>query len=237
MTVRRFRYSFYKKMWAALDVIYPPRCSGCGELSSHWCDNCESLTNVIPPTACIKCGRVLTHSGICNVCLTHPPSYLGLRSWAVYKDPIRKAIHRLKYKKDISLGAVFSSYLISLLEAQYWNINAVVPVPLSIARQRERGYNQSALLAKPLALAKGLSYQPGLLKRTKETKSQVSLSLEERIKNVEGAFEANKECVRGKNILLIDDVTTSGATVDACSIALLQAGATCVYGLTLARTL
>ena len=171
------------------------------------------------------------------VCLTHPPSYLGLRSWAVYKDPIRKAIHRLKYKKDISLGAVFSSYLICLLEAQCWNIHAVVPVPLSIARQRERGYNQSALLAKPLALAKGLSYQPGLLKRTKETKSQVSLSLEERIKNVEGAFQADEECVRGKNILLIDDVTTSGATIDACSIALLQAGATCVYGLTLARTL
>jgi ComF family protein len=180
---------------------------------------------------------VLNHVGICKVCISHPPIYKGLRSWAAYKDPIRKAIHRLKYKKDISLGLVFSYYLIGLLDAQLWDIHAVVPVPLSIARQRERGYNQSALLAKPLALAKGLSYQPSALNRIKETKSQVNLSLEERMVNVEGAFRANEKLVRGKNILLIDDVTTSGATIDACSKALLQAGATCVYGLTLARTL
>ncbi len=111
----------------------------------------------------------------------------------------------------------------------------VVPVPLGVARKKERGYNQASLLAYPLALRFNLAYRPKALWRVRETKSQVSLNRQERQKNVSEAFKAGAKLVNEKTILVIDDVTTSGATLDACAVALLKAGAKKVYGLTLAR--
>jgi ComF family protein len=124
-----------------------------------------------------------------------------------------------------------------MYEGQGWLIDVVVPVPLGIARLKERGYNQAALIAHPFALASGLRYAPRALLRTRETRSQVGLSITERKINVTDAFKARHEIVGGKRVLLIDDVTTSSATLDACAAALRKDGADQVYCLTLARAL
>jgi len=133
------------------------------------------------------------------------------------------------------LGEALASELIDLLESLNWKVEMVIPVPLGKHRHNERGYNQAATLALPLAYAKGLAYKPSALERRQETASQVNLTKEQRAKNVQGAFWADATLVAGKNILVVDDVTTTGATMDACAQALINAGAICVYGITLAR--
>jgi ComF family protein len=150
---------------------------------------------------------------------------------------VRSALHQLKYRRDIALGERLAEPLSALYQAQGWSIDLVTPVPLGIARLKERGYNQAALIARPFSLANDLRYDPHALKRTRETRSQVGLSVAERKINVKDAFMARSEVVAGKNVLLIDDVATSSATLDACSAALCMAGAAQVYCLTLARAL
>jgi ComF family protein len=148
---------------------------------------------------------------------------------------LRDAIHSLKYNKNISMGEHLSTFLINTFAAQKWIVDLVIPVPLGASRMRERGYNQASFLAFPLALAFGLPYKPAGLCRRQETSSQVSLSANDRLHNVMGAFSANEKIVQTKNILLVDDVATTSSTMFACSHALLEAGAKSVYGLTLAR--
>lgn len=148
---------------------------------------------------------------------------------------MRKALLSLKYRQNIPLGDSLSMHLIQLYNQLNWTVDAIVPVPLSPSRGRLRGYNQSALLARPLSLATGIPYRPGILKRVRETASQVGLTQKERIQNVRGAFHARPELVDGKHILVVDDITTTGATLQNCAAALLTAGAASVYGITLAR--
>jgi ComF family protein len=133
------------------------------------------------------------------------------------------------------LGDTFAKPLITLLNDAHWPIEMIVPVPVGIARMRERGYNQSAFIALPLALGVGLPYCPGALKRVRETRSQVDLSLAERKDNVKKAFQADRRMVKDRTVLIVDDVMTSGATLDSCAAALLEGGASQVYCLTLAR--
>jgi ComF family protein len=150
---------------------------------------------------------------------------------------LRNAILRLKYYRDLSLGEALSRPLTDCIIKFNWLIDIVVPVPLGSARLKERGYNQAALLTLPLALSTGIDYQPTVLRRIIETRSQVGLTFEERKVNVEGAFVAESHQVANKRILLVDDIATSSATMNACASALLIAGATDIYGLTLARAL
>ncbi|MDD5371739.1 MAG: phosphoribosyltransferase family protein [Anaerolineaceae bacterium] len=135
----------------------------------------------------------------------------------------------------MSMGEALSNALIQRLNEFGWWVDLVTPVPLSQGRYRERGYNQSALLAYPVALAHGIRYSSKALQRVRETASQINLTAEERHRNVLGAFAAESRIVAGKKVLVIDDVATTGATIGACAEALLKAGAVVVYGLTLAR--
>jgi ComF family protein len=155
----------------------------------------------------------------------------------VFAGSLRKALHRLKYSRDVSLGEVLARPLISFLSETGWEIHLVTPVPLSPERLAERGYNQAALLARPVALALGMEYTPSALKKVRETPSQVGLTYDQRRENVEGAFVASSSLVKDKNVLVVDDVTTSGATLDSCAWALLSGGAKQVFGLTLARAI
>jgi len=141
----------------------------------------------------------------------------------------------LKYKGNLGMGEALSIPLIDFASHLDWEFDLVVPVPLSAGRLKERGYNQAALLARPLALAFRKSWSTNALERIRETASQVHLSVKERRLNVAGAFLANAPRVRNRTILVVDDVTTTGSTIDACAEALLSEGAAGVYGLTLAR--
>jgi ComF family protein len=147
----------------------------------------------------------------------------------------RCELHQLKYERDIGLSEALSKHLIELYNEFKWEVDLIVPIPLGARRARERGFNQAGLLARPLAYAIQKAHRPVALKRTRETRSQVGLSAVERRKNVESGFTAQREIVQGKSVLIIDDVMTTGSTVNACAQALRMAGASAVYGLTLAR--
>lgn len=133
------------------------------------------------------------------------------------------------------MSEALAKHLIELLEKQNWQVDVVLPVPLSHRRLRQRGYNQAGLLAFPLAAAFRLPYIPGALTRVRDTLSQVGLNEKQRIHNVREAFTAKPQRIRGKKILIIDDIATTGATIDSCASALLAAGARSVCAMTLAR--
>jgi len=159
----------------------------------------------------------------------------AIRSWAIFDGPIRNALHRVKYRRDVALAEALMRPMINYVFSLGWGVNLVAPVPLSNKRLGERGYNQADLLAKPLALGMGLNYQPKALQRGRDTRSQVDLNLAQRRENVKDAFSAKGKLIDGKAILIVDDVATSGSTLDACAEALWLAGASDVYGVTLAR--
>jgi len=158
-----------------------------------------------------------------------------MRSWAVYSDSIRESIHSLKYKNNIPLGYFFSQKLIPIIDKANWQFDLIIPVPINRSHYRERGFNQSSLIARPLAHYFGLPFSDTALNRIRETASQFSLGAEERIRNVEGAFRGNPAKIKGKGVLLIDDIITTGATMVNCTKALVESGATKVYCLSVAR--
>lgn len=135
------------------------------------------------------------------------------------------------------MAEILSRPLIELIADLNWSIDLIVPVPLSIHRQKSRGYNQASLIALPIALGLDLRYQPKALKKVKETDSQVGLSLIQRYDNISGAFKSDDVIVGKKRILIIDDVVTSGAILNECSEALLKSGAKDIYAVTLARAM
>lgn len=227
----------YQKLWQLADLLYPPVCGGCGKPGSRWCEDCLGLTRILRGTLCPICGLPLEKDGICRDCREVKKHGFLLRSWAVYEDPLRKAIHRIKYNQDIGLTEIFVKYMIEGIEELGWGFDMVIPVPLNAARKKERGYNQAGLLAWPISKAFGIQYGPKALSRNRYTISQTKLDAETRRKNVSGAFQADNRLVDGQIILLVDDLATTCSTIEACSEALLQAGARSVLAYTLARTL
>jgi ComF family protein len=160
-----------------------------------------------------------------------------MRSWLVFEGPIRHSLHNLKYRRNMALGDALARPLAEYVRTLSWPVDLVVPVPLGKLRTKERGYNQIGLVAMPLAAVNQWRYASRALTRSRETKSQVGLTITERKLNVSGAFRAEEALVSGATILLIDDVATTGATLSACAAALLDARAESVYALTLARAL
>lgn len=232
---KRLSYQLYQFFWSTLDWVFPPKCGGCGKPGIRWCAQCQSSTRTIKSPVCPLCGQNITRVGPCVHCQVAAPRYTGLRSWAYYDGSIRNAIHQLKYNRNVGLGEILSRPLLKLFLDLGWKIDIITPVPLGLARIAERGYNQSSLLAKPLSLALGIPYCPQILWRQRETRSQVGLSASERRLNVVGAFAAQASLAADKSIIVIDDVATSGSTLEACADALFSVGARKVYGLTLAR--
>jgi competence protein ComFC len=233
------RYQLYQRIWGFLDYFYPPICASCGKPGSRWCSACEGGSVRMTTAVCKICGIDIDRDkeSTCINCVENRPKFDALRSWGGYCGALRQAIHKLKYRRDIGLGERLSRLLIEILDGLNWPVDMIVPVPLSVARYHSRGYNQSALLAKPISLARRIPYKPDALVRIRDTQTQVNLHLDQRRENVKGAFISEYSLVMGRIVLLVDDVATSGATLDACANALLLSGANRVYALTLARTI
>ena len=226
---------FAHLLWKALDWIYPPVCAGCGTPGFRWCNACIDSVQKLDENSCSICGDFSPPSSLCAECAANRPAYLALRSWGKYTGVLRKAIHRLKFRSDMGLAEPLSIHLNQVFTPLHWPIDLVVPVPCSKARLKERGYNQAALLAKYFCMSVGFSFSSRAILRTRDTLSQVGKSALERRANVTGVFQAVPELVQGKTVLVVDDVATTGSTIQSCAVALLDAGAYSIYGLTLAR--
>ena len=160
-----------------------------------------------------------------------------MRSWAVFESPVQNALHSLKYRRNIGLGESFAAEMAKFLRTLQWPVDIFIPVPLGKKRLKERGYNQVALVARPLAYEIGIEYSPWALWKARETRSQVGLSISKRRENVHNAYQADPKVVERKSVILMDDVATTGSTILSCTDALLSAGARDVYAITLARAL
>jgi competence protein ComFC len=231
----KLAYRAYQLIWEAIDWLYPPICGGCDQTGTRWCKVCSQNTLEIEQPFCPICGNPNIDEKPCLRCLESRPSYVSLRSHTIYKGPIREAIHRLKYRRDIGLGEVLSRPMIASLKKLNWSLDLITSVPLGLVRFKERGYNQATLLARPIALCLDMPCTTRALRRTRETRSQVGLTVFERHNNMVDAFLADSNLVSGKNVLVVDDVATSGATLNACAKALLNGGANNVYCFSLAR--
>jgi len=175
---------------------------------------------------------------VCRACQQKMYAFERARSYGIYDGPLVKAILLLKWERMEPLGEWFAERLAEMvrLEAGLLTADVVVPVPLHRDRERQRGYNQASLISKPLARKLGLPHKAVLLMRTRPRPDKQVLSLEERWESVRGAFATRPGSqVDNKRVLLVDDVMTTGATLDACARALLESGAKSVLGLTVAR--
>ena len=224
-------------------LIYPPRCSFCRspvgvQRRAFLCPDCERELRWIGAPQCPGCGLPYPAGGsshLCEDCLRRPPFYDQARAVVVYQGQVTGAIHRFKYRKEYLLTEVLG-WLGNRLKWEKPDFDYLIPVPLHPKRLRERGFNQALLLSKALEDIPPGKIKPRLLKRIRHTPPQVRLNPDERRQNVRGAFELkDPDGVRGKNILLVDDVFTTGATVNECARVLKKAGAGQVSVVTLAR--
>lgn len=174
-------------------------------------------------------------TGECNACRAHPPAFEQAAAWGAYGGTLQTAIQHYKFRRDFGLAEVFAARMAEAVQARGWQVDAAVPVPLGSERLKARGYNQAALLARPLAAALDCRYDGRSLARPRETRPQVGLSIAERRSNVAGVFAVRQPMPAGQRLLLVDDVMTTGATLDAAAQALRAAGAGAVYAIALAR--
>ena len=188
------------------------------------------------PPLCPRCGLPQSHDMLCPSCAGWQAEIDGIRSPFRFEGVIRQAIHELKYRNLRAIAGLFARLLNDYLTANPVPGEVLVPVPLHPKRLRERGYNQSQLLAKELGKLANLPVVDDCLVRERHSLPQArTATIDERRTNVADAFSCRNRKLKGKPVLLIDDVSTSGATLDACARVLKEAGATSVWGLVLAR--
>ena len=228
----------------ALDVALPPLCPSCREPvgDNGLCASCWAKLSLIAPPYCERLGIPFAYDpgpGVISMqAIADPPAYHRARAAVRYDEVARTLVHSLKYGDRLDLAPTMGRWMARAGTAVLADADALVPVPLHWRRLWMRRFNQSALLAKTISHESGVPVAEAALKRVKATAQQVGLSQSERAANVQGAFrvpEQGKSEVVGRNLVLIDDVLTTGATLDACARALLRAGARSVDALTFAR--
>ena len=211
-----------------LDFALPPRCSGCGAIVDEvhtFCVDCWRSIDFMRG-GCITCGQTLagTEVEICALCLARPPRIERSRSAVTYDDITRGLVLRLKYGRKVGLAKTMAHFMAPLL-SDLPPDSAIVPVPLHRRRLWQRGFNQAGLLAVELAKRTGMTVDQSLV-RTKRTPPLQGLSRLQRRRAVAGAFAVRKGSnLRGRTIVLVDDVLTTGSTANGCARALLRAGA------------
>jgi len=233
-----------------IDIIYPPRCHICRNFISddkgrntHFCSHCLESVAMIRPPLCTICGipfySFSDENHLCERCLRKRPFFDQLRAPYLYQGGIMEAIHQMKYGGKAylaeSLGALLASFAGDWMEN--YGRCLMIPVPLHPKRLRERGYNQSLLLARAMSPLLGMEIDLLSLRRVKYTRSQTGLNSEERKRNVRGAFALDRQKkFKGQSVILVDDVATTGHTMNECARVLKTAGCEKVLCLVLART-
>lgn len=223
---------------ASLNLFFPQWCLGCGREGAYICATCQRKLPRIMEDTCPVCGRQQPEGELCHTCLNSRPAIDSIHAPFRFEGLIRQAVHKFKYQNLRALDAPLACFMNEYLAKHPLEANAIMPVPLHPKRLRQRGYNQSHLLALKLGKLSGLPVNDNYLLRQRPTPPQTeTTSVKQRRANVAGAFTCAKEKLDGQHILLIDDVATSGATLDTCAAALKLNGAASVRALTLAREL
>lgn len=203
----------------ALNFVFPPRCLGCERIGLECCEACRAE---IAPVAIVEPdgGPIAAYSAV-----------------GAFEGTLQTAIHALKYENRQRVAVLLAQWLYDALQRTSWQPTLLTAVPLHPSRLAERGYNQSALIGERLALRLGLPFEAIAIRRQRETRPQVGLNYSERQQNVLDAFMAEPTLVQGQQVIVIDDVYTTGATLKACAQALHSAGASTIWGLTVAVAL
>ena len=228
----------------ALNLALPPLCASCRDLVADTgiCPQCWARLSFIAPPYCERLGIPFAYDpgpGILSMqAISDPPAYARARTAVRYDEVARTLVHALKYGDRLDLAPTMGRWMARAGRQLLEDADGLVPVPLHWRRLWARRCNQSALLAKTIAAESGVPVADTALRRVKATIQQVGLSKAARAENVQGAFRVPKERraeIVGRRLILVDDVLTSGATVDACSRALLRGGAASVDVLVFAR--
>lgn len=212
-----------------LDFALPPRCAGCGTIVADvhsFCTDCWKQIEFLGPGGCRTCGLPLhaTEADDCAVCLAIPPRIRRTRAAVVYDELSRSLVLRLKYGRKVAVAKTMARYMAPLITDR--DDALLVPVPLHRTRLWQRGFNQSGIVARELSRTTGLEMDPCALRRIKRTPPLKGMSLMQRRRSVAGAFKVgNPADLKGRTVVLIDDVITTGSTANACARALLRAGA------------
>ena len=225
--------------FSLLDFIFPKKCIGCGKLGDYFCSSCKEKIEYIENPVCPICQRQAIGGKIHPKCQTRY-TLDGLVVACRYRDPVKIAIQKVKYRLVYDIAKV----LVDLLATQIYKFSIpqkviVVPVPLHNKRKNWRGFNQAEILAKDLSKKFKVEYSDVLF-RNRETKTQVGLTRDERKDNVRGAFSLRSDLrdpsaiVQSENIVLVDDVYTSGATMAECAKVLKKSGVKSVWGMAVA---
>jgi ComF family protein len=216
------------------DLLFPPQCALCDAGGTPLCDPCAEALQRADGQRCHRCWMPLGAAAICRHCIDVPPAFSSIRAAYVMEGGARRLAHELKYEGLTSLAAPMARLMHDAVEVS--SIDVVAAVPLHRGRERSRGYNQAHELARHLAALVALPCDSRALRRTRDTEPLAkTMHREERRAIVAGAFAAPPERVEGRRVLLVDDVVTTGATLDACARTLLDAGAAEVRCATWAR--
>ncbi|MBM4142492.1 MAG: ComF family protein [Lentisphaerae bacterium] len=229
-----------------LDLVYPRTCAACGREPGrggrHVCWDCRTRMDILGGALCRVCGDPVEaetgHAFTCSSCAGHRPHFDLARSAARYRRPLNAVLQAFKYRSMACLAADLTPLLAACVGVHYGRVrfDALTYVPLHRLKERERTYNQAGLLARALSRLNGFPPVANCLRRVRPTPTQTGLSAFQRRANVRDAFRVTMpEWIRGRTVLLIDDVMTTGATVNECARVLRKAGASGVYVATVAR--
>lgn len=241
----RLRRSLRSALGGIVDFALPPACASCREPvggGTGLCADCWSKLSFIEPPYCAKLGIPFVYDpgpGLLSMeAIANPPAYERARAAVRYDDVARDLVHAFKYGDQLHLAPVLGKWMARAGRELLNDADIIIPVPLHWRRRWSRRLNQSSALAREISALSGVPAQHHTLKRVRATAQQVGLSKSERASNVQGAFRVgpeDKPKIAGKRVVLIDDVLTSGATLDTCARVLLRAGATRVDALVFAR--
>ena len=218
-----------------LELLLPPRCGGCRRVGSWLCEGCRRKVRRLEEPLCRRCGVELPSVRNECGCRARLPSLTRLRSAVAYEGPVEHAVRRFKYEGWRRLAAPLAQLLAERLVIEGMAARWVVAVPLHPDRLRQRGFNQAELLSRELRRRLSLDTPPGALTRTRPTPPQVGRDRLRRLENVKGAFAWTGPILNGESVFVLDDVATTGATLDACARALRAAGSGPVTGVSVAR--
>jgi ComF family protein len=222
---------------ALLELVFPPRCVGCGRRGFSLCQQCRTELPMLEAGICARCASLRPTNGTCRGCRQLSPQLTSIRAVCAYHGAARKAVHTFKFRSGRYLAPILGELLRAELERRPIRVDLLVPVPISPSRLRDRGYNQTELLARQVETAVGAMLLTDVLQR-KDRPAQQTLTAADRLTNLDTAITcAAPDRVSGKRVLLVDDVCTTGATLSACAEVLVEAGAARVGALVFARDL